>query len=131
MTDHSTPWPVGAPTWVDISVTDIERSKAFDSTVLGWDFEGGGEDFGGYLDATVDGRKVAGMAPPMDVGPFGQQPSWTLNIEVDDVDATAQRVTEAGGQVTTEAFDDEFGRLAMVTGPDGEPFGLVTSSATA
>jgi hypothetical protein len=259
MTDHSTPWPVGAPAWVDISVTDIERSKAFYSTVLGWDYEGGGEDFGGYLNATVDGRKVAGMAPPMEgmpepphvwtayvavedsaateqavteaggttimppmeVGPFGtmalyadptgagfgtwqsgthqgfertgehgspswieamvgdyergkefytqvfgwhyqdisadgmkyamfgvpgeeppmsggigeveagQQPSWTLNIEVDDVDAIAQRVTDAGGRVTTEPFDFEFGRLALVTGPDGEPFGLVTSSPTA
>lgn len=256
MTEHSTPFPVGAPAWVDLSVTDLERSKAFYSAVLGWDYEDGAPEFGGYVNATAGGRRVAGMAPPMEgmeepphvwtayvsvqdsaavaaavegaggttvvppmevgpngtmaihtdptgatfgtwqagehtgfgatgehgtpswveamVGDFergkkfytevfgwtyqdmsdeqtsyaifgvpgeeppmsggigevekGQDPSWVLNVEVDDVDAAAVRVTDAGGQVVTEPFDFGFGRLAIVTGPDGEQFGLVTSS---
>lgn len=255
MTEHSTPFPVGAPAWVDLSVTDIERSKAFYSAVLGWEYEGGEPELGGYVNATVNGRRIAGMAPPMEgmgeqphvwtayvsvedsaavteavtaaggttvfppmevgpngtmaiytdptgatfgtwqagthtgfgvtgehgstawveamVGDFekgqefytqvfgwtyqdlsgggtryaifgvpgeeppmsggigevepGQDPYWALNVEVDDVDAVAGRVREAGGQVVTEPFDFEFGRLALVTGPDGEQFGIITS----
>lgn len=257
MTEHSTTFPVGAPAWVDISVTDIERSKAFYASVLGWGYEGGGAEFGGYLNATVDGRRVAGMAPPMEgmpepphvwtayvavedsaataqaieaaggttvfppmeVGDFGtmaiytdptgstfgtwqagshtgfgvtgehgspswieamvgdfekgkefytqvfgwtyqdmsddstryamfgvpgedppmsggigqvdegQDPYWAFNVEVDDVDAVVTRVREGGGQVVTDPVDFEFGRMALVTGPDGELFGLVASAA--
>lgn len=246
--------PVGAPAWADISVSDIERSKAFYAQVLGWDYEGGEPEFGGYVNATVDGRVVAGMAPPMEggqeaphvwavylevrdstevaeqiaaeggstimppmqVGPFGtmgvftdptgavfgtwepgahtgfgvsevsgsvnwteamvgdfergkefyasvfgwtyqdmsseemkyaiftttgeqeaqaggigeveagEQPYWSVVFQVESTDAAAQRVRDAGGAVSVEPFDFEFGRLAVCTGPDGEQFAVIT-----
>ncbi|QFG67621.1 VOC family protein [Ornithinimicrobium pratense] len=247
-------WPVGAPAWTDLSVSDIERSKAFYARVLGWDYEGSEPEFGGYVNATVDGRVVAGLAPPMEgqqevphtwavylavedstatqdriaaaggstvlpamqLGPWGtmgvyadptgavfgtwepaahtgfqvsdgpgsvnwteamvgdfergkefytsvfgwtyqdmsseemkyaiftttggqeaqaggigeveagEQPYWSVVFEVENTDAAAQRVTEAGGAVTVEPFDFEFGRLAICTGPDGEQFAVIT-----
>jgi hypothetical protein len=246
--------PAGAPAWVDITVSDLERSKVFYTRVLGWDYSGGEPELGGYVNATVDGKVVAGMSPPMagqddvphiwsvylevqdsaeaqrtitaaggatmmppmQVGPFGtmgiyadptgavfgtwepaahtgfqvsdvpgsvswteamvgdfergkefytsvfgwtyqdmsaegmeyaiftttggelaqaggigavdegQQPYWSVVFEVESTDAAAQRVVEAGGAVTVEPFDFEFGRLAVCTGPDGEQFALIT-----
>lgn len=254
MTDTATIVP-GAPVWIDISVTDLERSKRFYAAVLGWEFtDSDPEQYGGYVNATRDGKLVAGMAPPMEgmpepphvwstylavtdsqatekaitaaggstiygsmqledlgvmgmyadvtgasfgtwqagshtgfeapgapgslawseamVGDFasgkefysqvfgwtyqdmsaegmeyaiftapgdpagmtggigrvdeGEAPYWSAVFQVEDTDAAAQRVVDAGGTVTTEPFDFEFGRLAIATGPDGESFALIT-----
>lgn len=251
MPERTTPWPVGAPNWVDIIVSDIERSTQFYTSVFGWDYTGGSEEVGGYLTAVSDGLTVAGICSPMEgqdvphfwttylavddaaaaqeaievaggstvrpfmqVGPFGtmgiyadptgavfgtwqpashkgfqlwgdpgsvgwseamvgdfergkafytevfgwtyqdmsaegmdyaifttpgdesgmtggigaekeQQPYWSVVFVVEDCDAAAQRVRDAGGQIMVEPFDFEFGRLAIATGPDGEPFGII------
>ncbi len=61
MPTRDTPWPNGTSCWVDIGVPDVEAAKAFYSDLLGWDYAGGGEEFGGYLNATLRGRTVAGI----------------------------------------------------------------------
>ncbi len=48
-----------------------------------------------------------------------------MTFTVEDTDAAVQRVRDAGGQVVTEPFDFEFGRIAIVTGPDAESFGVI------
>jgi predicted enzyme related to lactoylglutathione lyase len=63
MTTHDGGWPAGTPCWVDTMANDLERSQAFYRAVLGWDFSGGGEEFGGYTNASVNGRLVAGVMP--------------------------------------------------------------------
>ena len=55
-------------------------------------------------------------------------PYWSVTFEVDGTDAAVARVLENGGGVILEPFDFEYGRLAVVTGPDGEPFGMITSA---
>jgi len=47
---------------------------------------------------------------------------------VDGTDAAVQRVRDNGGTVIAEPFDFEYGRIAIVAGPDGEPFGVITSA---
>ncbi|UJH69942.1 VOC family protein [Ornithinimicrobium sp. INDO-MA30-4] len=91
-------WAQGTPAWVDLSVTDIERSKKFYSALLGWEFEGGEEEFGGYLNATVKGQTVAGMAPPME-GMDEPVHAWTTYLAVDDSAATEAAISAAGAQV--------------------------------
>ena len=49
-------------------------------------------------------------------------PHWGVTIAVDDADATAQRATELGGQVTVEPFDAPWVRMTVITDPQGATF---------
>lgn len=123
MPERTTPWPVGAPSWVDISVSDIERSTQFYTAVFGWDYTGGEAAFGGYLNATKDGRTVVGLAPPMqgmeDVPHF-----WTVYLAVDDAAAAEETITGAGGTVNVPVMQvGEFGTMGVYTDPTGAAFG--------
>lgn len=51
-----------------------------------------------------------------------------MAFQVDDVDAAADRIREAGGTTTREPSDFEYGRMAVATGPDGELFAVMTPS---
>ncbi|MPV49140.1 VOC family protein [Pseudactinotalea sp. HY160] len=123
MTDHTTPWPAGAPAWTDLSVTDVARSTQFYTAVFGWVFEGGDEEFGGYLNATSGGRLVAGMAPPMDGMP--EPPHvWTTYLAVTDSAATQRAVTAAGGRTVLDPMQvGPFGTMALYADPTGAGFG--------
>lgn len=118
-----TPRPVGAPAWADISVSDIERSQAFYARVLGWDFEGGDPEFGGYVNATVDGKVVAGLAPPMPGQPEAPH-AWTVYLAVEDGAAVADRITEAGGATIVPPMQvGPFGTMGVFADPTGAVFG--------
>ncbi|MGC5582818.1 VOC family protein [Ornithinimicrobium sp. W1665] len=124
MTARSTRRPVGAPGWIDISVTDPDRSKAFYREVLGWDYTGGQEEFGGYLNATVDGLAVAGMAPPMEGMPEPPH-EWTVYLVVADAEAASRAVTDAGGTTLMSPVSvGPFGTMALHADPTGAGFGL-------
>lgn len=123
MTERNTPWPVGAPAWVDISVTDLERSKQFYTAVLGWDYTGGDAAFGGYVNATVHGRAVAGMAPPMQ-GVEETPHVWTTYLAVDDSVATQAAIEAAGGRTAMAPMEvGPFGTMGIFADPTGAVFG--------
>lgn len=116
-------WAQGTPAWVDLSVTDIERSKKFYSALLGWEFEGGEEEFGGYLNATVKGQTVAGMAPPME-GMDEPVHAWTTYLAVDDSAATEAAISAAGAQVLFGSMQvGPMGTMAVYADPTGAVFG--------
>lgn len=124
MTERTTPWPTGTPAWADLSVSDVERSKTFYTAVLGWDYTGGEEEFGGYLNATLDGRTVVGMAPPMpgmDDAPPG---FWTTYLAVEDTASAGEAITGAGGTALMPPMEvGPFGRMALYADPTGATFG--------
>lgn len=116
-------WPVGSPSWADISVTDIGRSMDFYRAVLGWEFEGGSEEFGGYRNAVVDGDVVAGMAPPME-GTEETPHYWTTYLATDDSAATEEKITAAGGTVLMGSMQvGPFGTMGIYADPTGAVFG--------
>ena len=53
--------PLGAPCWIDLSTSDVDRAKQFYGAVFGWSFEDAGPEYGGYVNASKDGPPVAGM----------------------------------------------------------------------
>lgn len=55
--------PLGAPCWIDLTTSDIDRARQFYGTVFGWTFESAGPDYGGYVNAAKDGQSVAGLMP--------------------------------------------------------------------
>jgi uncharacterized protein len=115
--------PLGAPVWIDLTTSDIEAAQRFYGGVFGWTFAGAGPDYGGYVNASLNGRPVAGLmaADPRWNAPDG----WTTYLHTADVDATVTSVVAAGGQSCVGAMDvPEKGRMAMVTDVAGAMVGL-------
>ena len=119
-----TSYQPGTPSWVDLASADIEASAAFYADLLGWDTSGqpNSAEMGGYRRAEIDGDSVAGMMPL-------QQPSqpavWSTYVSVEDADATAAKVTAAGGSVMFEPMDVmDLGRMAVFADPGGAVFGI-------
>jgi predicted enzyme related to lactoylglutathione lyase len=80
------------------------------------------EQTGGYRRATKNSADVAGMMPLMQEG---QPPAWSTYVSVEDADATAVAVKEAGGAVYAEPMDVmDLGRMAVFADPTGAAFGI-------
>ena len=122
MPTTDTPWPAGTPCWVDLGTPDMDGAQSFYSSFLGWTYSGGEPEYGGYAMAVKDGRNAAGMGPSMSP----DDPSrWTTYFATDDADATAARITAAGGTVIAPPMDvGPNGRMAIAADPQGNPFGL-------
>ena len=105
-----TSYEPGIPSWVDIGVPDMDAAMAFYGGLFGWEFTEASEEGGGYRQALLHGRSVAGFGPQMNPGP----PFWATYINVDDAEATAAKVVEAGGQVVVPVMDVMgFGHMAV------------------
>ncbi len=119
-----TSYAPGTPSWVDLGTPDIEAAANFYSSLFGWSVEEGenAEQTGGYRQATLRDKPVAGVMPLMQEG---QPPAWTTYVSVADADATAAKVREAGGAVIGEPMDVmELGRVAIFADPTGAVFGI-------
>ena len=117
--------PVGAPTWIDLASSDVERSQAFYGEVFGWAFESAGPEYGGYITAVKDGRPVGGLMfnDPQWNSPDG----WTTYFHTTDVKATLDGALAAGavtcGMVEPMEVEDK-GWMGLVSDPSGAFFGL-------
>ncbi len=58
-------------------------------------------------------------------GTEGVPPHWTVYLASDDVDATAGKIRDAGGQVMMDPFDVfDSGRMTIAVDPTGAAFGV-------
>lgn len=118
--------PVGAPTWIDLATSDLERAKQFYGTVFGWTFEAAGPEYGGYVNAFSDGRPVAGL---MANDPQWNSPDgWTTYLHTADIRATLAAAVAAGAVTCVDPVEPmevkDKGWMAMLTDPTGAFFGL-------
>jgi predicted enzyme related to lactoylglutathione lyase len=122
MTVRETPWPQGTPSWADCQVDDPAVARAFYSGVFGWDVQDPTPEAGGYLMAHLDGHVVAGIGGK----PDPSLPStWTTYLAVDDADAVATGISEAGGSLMMAPFDVmDAGRMAVAIDSTGAAFGI-------
>lgn len=119
-------YPPGTPAWVNLQTPagPLVASR-FYCALFGWTMLARHrpmDDASGWWVFRLDGRDVG------DVGP-GRQPTWTMNIAVDDADTTARAVVDHGGAVSlwpTRYFDA--GRMAICTDPLGARFALWESA---
>ncbi len=114
----------GAVTWIDLSTPDVKAAADFYRELLEWDdVEVSPTPSGEYHLGKVDEHDACGM---MQQGPelAGMPAMWTMFVYVDDVDAAAARVPEAGGTVLEPPFDIPEARIAIVADPSGAMFGL-------
>ncbi|MEJ5913623.1 VOC family protein [Pseudokineococcus sp. 1T1Z-3] len=116
-------YPAGVPCWVDLEVEDTGAAQDVYGRLLGWSFTEAMPPGapGSYLVATLDGQDVAAVGSP----DMGRAPAWSTYVAVDDADATARAVVEAGGAVTAGPADaGPGGRAVACSDPQGVPFRL-------
>jgi uncharacterized protein len=91
--------------WYELITTDVEAAEAFYTEVMGWDADASVPGRA-YTLFTVGGASVSGlMGLPEDARKTGAKPTWVGYVEVDDVDATADRIRRLGGAVYVPPTD--------------------------
>lgn len=115
--------PHGAPIWIDLSSSDLDRAQDFYAAVFGWTFESSGPDYGGYLNAAKDDKPVAGL---MANQPEWNAPdAWNVYFHTTDIHQTADALTDAGGSTCVAPMEvPQKGWMAMGMDPSGAAFGL-------
>ena len=119
-----TSYAPGTPCWVDLGTPDIDAAAAFYGGLFGWSVPEAenSEQTGGYRQAMLRDKPVAGAMPLMQEG---QPPVWSTYVSVEDADATAAKVREAGGTVIAEPMDVmDLGKMAVFADPTGAVFGV-------
>jgi predicted enzyme related to lactoylglutathione lyase len=119
-----TSYAPGTPCWADLASPDLDAGVEFYAGLFGWEVppSENAEQTGGYRRAQLGGADVAGMMPLMQEG---QPPAWSTYVSVEDADATADAVREAGGQVLAPPMDVmDLGRMAVFADPAGAVFGI-------
>ena len=110
----------GTPCWVDVSSDNAAASAGFYSSLFGWDAMEV-PDGGGYTMLLQDGKAVAAAGVNQSGGPA----AWSTYIATDDADATAAKITAAGGSLIVDVMDIfDAGRMAFALDPQGALFGI-------
>jgi predicted enzyme related to lactoylglutathione lyase len=116
--------------WYELMTSDADAAIAFYEAVVGWkatEQTGSQLDFR-YVILTAGDRGVGGlMEITQQMRDGGARPGWVGYIHVDDADAKAASVAEAGGKVLMPPADiPNIGRFAMLADPGGAPFYVMT-----
>lgn len=105
--------------YVEINVTDLAATKAFYTAAFGWAFNDYGPDYAGIQSPDGDGEVggLNGMQPPVPGGPL-------VLLYSDDLDATVEAVTTAGGTVTDGPYEFPGGRRFHFADTSGNVLGV-------
>lgn len=107
---HAAP-PSPTPDYVEFSVHDIARSKAFYGAVFGWRFTDYGPGYASFDDGRIGGGFTTDGAP---------KPGGPLVVfYVADLAATLAKVEAAGGTILKPPFTYPGGRRFQFLDPDG------------
>jgi predicted enzyme related to lactoylglutathione lyase len=108
--------------WYDLATSDVEAARKFYCAVVGWNYQDnsqGGQTYGVFQ---VGDAGVAGLMPYPD-GMTPPQPVWNGYIAVDDVDAIAAKIKDAGGTLHRGPLEvPGVIRFAVVSDPQGAVF---------
>jgi len=117
--------PVGNIGWVDLTVDDAPGIRDFYRTVVGWGSQD--VDMGGYSDfamtSPLDGATLAGVCHARGDNK-AIPPQWLIYITVADIEASAARCKELGGEVVDGPRDLGQGFFCVVRDPAGAVAGL-------
>lgn len=118
--------------WNELMAKDLEGSKAFYASVLGWSYDTVDMGTGPYT-LVAGGDNPRGGMMPMQGREVAQVPAhWLAYVQVDDVDAAVGKVEAAGGTVLQPPFDvPTVGRIALIADPSGAALGIMTPAAPA
>jgi len=117
--------PHGKFVWYELMTSDTDAAEAFYKSVNGWTAQDSGMP-GQYTILSADGVGIGGlMAVPEEARHKGARPAWLGYVHVEDVDAGAEDVKDAGGTVHRAPADiPSVGRFSVVADPQGAVFML-------
>lgn len=112
--------------WYELITTDVAGAKAFYTDVVGWDAQDASTSALAYTLFTSEGTPVGGLMDlPEDARKMGATPRWMGYVEVNDIDATADRIKRLGGAVYVPPTDSNIGRISVVADPQTTTLGLI------
>jgi predicted enzyme related to lactoylglutathione lyase len=119
----------GAPSWFELHTRDHAAAVDFYRSVFQWDTStiADTDEFRYTVmrDPSGDGE-LAGIMDASGFLPEGSPSQWSVYWEVDDVNASVDKVKALGGSVVMDPEDTPYGRLASVADSAGAPFKLRT-----
>ena len=114
--------PAGAPCWVDLMSSDVEKSKAFYGELFGWVAEEPNPEFGGYTNFRKDGEQVAGLMAAQEEG---MPDVWSVYLAVEDAEKTVEVAKAHGAQVFVEPMAvGALGTMAVLADAGGAMIGM-------
>jgi predicted enzyme related to lactoylglutathione lyase len=115
----------GAPCWIDLLTSDVDRSRAFYSELFGWTAAEPSEEFGGYFMFLNGEIPVGGgMGRGADVTP-GVPDAWSVYLASDNIDKTVESATAHGGQVHFPPMAvADLGSMTMLADSGGAAIGV-------
>jgi len=113
--------------WYELMTTDVEAAKAFYAKVVGWGMQDAAVPGISYTLLTIGEVSVGGLVQlPEDARRMGAEPRWLGYVAVNDVDATAGRISQLGGAVHVPPADiPDIGRFSIVADPQMATLALV------
>jgi predicted enzyme related to lactoylglutathione lyase len=108
--------------WIELSTSDADGAKKFYGDLFGWGYNEIPMEPGKppYIMATKSGKEVGAIYQSP-----GVPPNWMNYVDVDDVNAAAEKVKSLGGKVHNGPFDVfEAGKMAICADPQGAMFSL-------
>lgn len=107
--------------YVEIAVTDLDRTRGFFEQLYGWAFQEWGPDYYSFSDGRLDGgfRRAAGPAPASGV---------LLVFYSQDLERDHARVRELGAAISQEIFEFPGGRRFHFVEPGGTEFAIWTGT---
>ncbi len=117
--------------WYELMTTDQDAATDFYKAVVGWNAADQTNPAMGdfrYTILSVGTQGVGGLMQLTDqMCAGGARPGWVGYIGVEDTDAKAKAIVEAGGSILMGPDDiPDVGRFAMVADPGGAAFYLLT-----
>lgn len=110
--------PLGAPCWMDLMTSDVERSVAFYTQLFGWTSQDTPPEFGGYKYFERDGKAVGGCM--RNEAEWNAPDGWSIYLRSNDVRATAAAAQAHGGTTVIEPMDvAENGSLVILRDAGG------------
>ena len=117
----------GSLTWNELNTRDIEGSKAFYRSVLGWSWRD--SSMGGlpYVVWENHGTTICGMQPMLgDEWPIDMPPHWMIYFAVHDCDISATDAHALGGRVLQPPTNIPIGRYAVLEDAQGGIFSILS-----
>jgi uncharacterized protein len=115
--------PTGAPCWVDLLTSDVDRARDFYCGLFGWTAGDPAPEFGGYFMFLRDGMPIAGGMKADDQAPVSDV--WSTYLAVDDAAKTLESAVAHGGQVVVAPMPiADLGSMGFLVDTGGAGIGL-------
>lgn len=116
----------GSLAWNEVQTRDVAATKAFLADVFGHTFEDMSSDGFDYTTFAAGAGPVGGLQEMNAQTPAEVPSHWLTWFACDDVDTASRSAVEHGGTITLNPIDSPVGRMAVLSGPHGETFGVIT-----